>query len=137
MSQATTAAAFAIGRALTNRKWRGRSEADIADEIERVLNSAIFTGPCLPMTFHREYALTKTDRFDFAAVIECQSPNIVVIEVKINEATLSKTAEQMQRYAVHDQVGAIILATTSQRLTMQCPRSLQEKPIYPLHLPRI
>lgn len=128
-------AAIAIGRALAGRRWRGRTELDIANEIERVLGLATFTDP--PIRFVREHPLTAADRLDFAAVLPGELANIIVIEVKIERATVTDTARQAQRYLAHQQVGALILASTSRRLATQMPRELQGKPVYSIVLPRM
>lgn len=127
-------AATAIGRALAGRRWRGRTEVDISNEIERVLTTATWPSPIPPMIFAREHILSERDRLDFAAIIP---PGVLAIEVKIEKATVTNVARQAQRYLANPGVVGLILATTSNRLAAQMPRELQGRPVYALVLQRM
>jgi hypothetical protein len=73
------------------------------------------------VVFWREHNLSFRDRPDFFLPFSG-----IAIEVKVNGAT-SAVLRQLERYATHDEVKAILLITT--RLRHQMPEQLNGKPV--------
>lgn len=95
------------------------TERDFQDGVEAAL-SLLATN--YQLTFEREYRLSAADRPDFFLPAEG-----IVIECKIKGST-SEVIRQLHRYAEHEAVTGIILATS--RTTHQVPLVLNGKPIY-------
>ena len=84
-------------------------------------------GECLAINniaFDREYRMEnadgKTDIPDFFV-------SGIVLEVKANRASASKTITQLTRYASHETVNALILVTNK---AMDLPASINGKPVH-------
>lgn len=78
----------------------------------------------------RDRMLTGKDagRLDLAVVLEAPAPNVIAIELKVAGGT-TEVAVQVQRYARHPDVAAVVLATTAPRLAYGMPKALAGKPV--------
>jgi hypothetical protein len=85
-----------------------QTQADIAE---------FFTGRGIEFT--REHRLSDSDIPDFMV-------GSVVIEVKANRAKANQTTRQLERYAEHPEVSAIILVSNR---AMNVPSRINEKPV--------
>lgn len=105
----------ALARALSSFEYRFSNEIELQDGIEVVLKKE-------GMPFEREVRASAQDRFDF--LVERR----LVIEVKV-DGTLSAALLQADRYAIHDGVDGLILATTQRwGLSPGLPSQLRGKP---------
>lgn len=86
----------------------------------------------LPAKFpaDRERALSRRDRPDFIVDVDGLS---VAIEVKVAGAR-SAVLRQLGRYAEHDQVDAIVLASGRRVLAARIPEIIHAKPVLAIHL---
>lgn len=67
-------------------------------------------------------------RLDFAIVLEAKPPNVIAIEMKV-AGGVTEVAVQVQRYARHPDIAAVMLATTAPRLAWGMPSSLAGKAV--------
>lgn len=105
-------AADAIAAALRARRFRFVDEAELQDGIEKVLLE-------LGVPHRREARLSPSDRIDFLTA------DGLGIEVKV-EGSFGDVLRQLDRYAQHEEVGALLLVT--RRATHQgMPTVLREK----------
>ncbi len=88
------------------------------DELQAGI-AEVLTGAEVP--FAREVQLSRRDRIDFLTGAG------VGIEVKV-DGTLPTLLRQLQRYAQHDRVRALLVATNRTRL-LALPASLSGKPV--------
>jgi len=95
------------------------NEHDFQDGIQDVLDTL---SKAHGFQFEREYRLSAADRPDFFLPAEG-----IAIECKIKGST-SEVFRQLSRYAEHESVNGIILATS--RRTHYAPTELNHKPIY-------
>jgi hypothetical protein len=98
---------------LEAHRFRAPSEADLQLGIATVLEGA-------GVPFTREVRLSAGDRIDFLV-------GDVGIECKI-DGSLAALIRQLDRYALRDRVGALVVATTRLKLT-RVPRELHGKPV--------
>ncbi|WP_293002593.1 hypothetical protein [Mycobacterium sp.] len=85
--------------ALAGRTFAGRNEVEVQDRVAAALTEA-------GVGFAREYRLSERGRPDFLVGGQ------VVVEVKL-KTPRSAVVRQLGRYAEHDSVGAIVLASPS------------------------
>lgn len=104
-----------ISRLLAASIFHFDDEATLQEGIAEALNSA-------QISFEREVELGPGDRIDFMA-------GDVGIEVKI-EGSYSNVSRQLLRYAQHDRVQAIVLATARTQLATQVPTTMNDKPVH-------
>lgn len=110
--------------ALAGYRHRGATERHIQDSVERVLAHRGWA-------YHREHALSAHDRPDFFLV-----DSGVVIEVKM-KASRSFVLMQLGRYAVHDEVSALVLASPRCTVVAGLPAALYRKPLTGVQLPGV
>lgn len=86
----------------------------------------------LPIRFaaERERALSRRDRPDFIVTVD---GHLVAIEVKVAGAR-SAVLRQLGRYAEHDSIAAIILASGRRVLAAGIPEVIHTKPVLSIHL---
>ncbi|TGB37908.1 hypothetical protein [Mycolicibacterium peregrinum] len=86
----------------------------------------------LPARFptEREHALSRRDRPDFIVNVHGL---LVAIEVKVAGAR-SAVLRQLGRYAEHDTIAAILLASGRRVLAAGIPEVIHEKPVLSIHL---
>ncbi len=86
----------------------------------------------LPVRFpaERERALSRRDRPDFIVTVDGL---LVAIEVKVAGAR-SAVLRQLGRYAEHDSIAAIILASGRRVLAAGIPEVIHAKPVLSIHL---
>lgn len=125
-----------VARLLGQRIWKGSSERMIQDAIALVLDAHHIPGPHVAYRVEREYMLGPKERVDFALVLAEEMPDVIALEVKLAPPAL-EVARQIQRYAQHERVGAIVLAATSARVAMSMPAELQGVSVFPLLLRRM
>jgi hypothetical protein len=101
--------------------YRFASEVELHQGIAQVLDEA-------GIPYQREFVAGPKDRFDFLV-----EPGIV-IEAKV-QGSLTEALPQARRYALHDQVSAVVLATTRfwGRGSVRLPH-LNGKPVCVVHL---
>lgn len=109
--------------ALGTHRHRGGNEKQIQDSVERVLAAA-------GLVFSREHALSAQDRPDFLV------DGGVVVEVKMR-ASRSMVLMQLGRYASHDQVAALVLASPRLTVVSGMPDSIHGKPVRVVQLPGV
>jgi hypothetical protein len=108
-----------ITSALENKRFRFSSEVDLQEGIEIALLQA-----CLP--FEREKVLSSRDRPDF--VVDQQ----FAIEIKI-QGTLSQALRQINRYAEHAKIKAILVVGTP-HWVHHIPDVVGGKPVFAMRL---
>ena len=108
---------------LTARRYRATNETAVQAHIKTALVDAHFD-------VVGEFRLTRRDRPDFLV------DGTIAIEVKIKGSAAS-SVRQLARYAEHDDVAAIVFATTSRRLAASMPATLGSKPIHIMVLPGV
>ena len=91
-----------------------QNELELQDGIAQALSAAT-------IPYEREKRLTPTDRPDFFV-------DGIVLEVKIKGATRA-VLRQLNRYAGHESVKAILLVTTRSLQAFQVPESMNDKPV--------
>lgn len=111
----TVALAAALASARFDLHDEKACQADIDDHLR----------PMFP-TLRREPRLSRCDIPDFMVAD-------VVIEVKMNRANATSVERQLTRYARHDEVRGIVLATNR---AMNLPRTILGKPLYVVSLGR-
>ena len=86
----------------------------------------------LPVRFvaERERALSRRDRPDFIVTVDGL---LVTIEVKVAGAR-SAVLRQLGRYAEHDSIAAIVLASGRRVLAAGIPEVIHAKPVLSIHL---
>ncbi len=120
-----------IYSALNGRQYNLSTETAVQIGIQASLQAHIATKCAIDFDYfskwiiYREKVLSKKSRIDF--MIE---PFGIGIEVKIKGSPL-KTLAQCERYCEHDEVKALILATSK---FMGFPSEINGKPIYLIHL---
>lgn len=107
--------------ALGSHRHRGVGEKQIQDSVERVLAHA-------GLEFVRECVLSPADRPDFLLT------GGVVVEVKM-KAPRSPVLMQLGRYATHEQVSALVLASPSYTVVAGLPDRIHGKPLTGVQLP--
>lgn len=100
---------------------RGQREVQIQDSIERVLSAA-------GLYVEREFRLSAEDRPDFFI------GNRVVVEVKMR-AGGSEVLWQLARYASHDRVQAIVVASPRFSTLAGIPAEIHRTPVRVVGLP--
>lgn len=112
----------------------GRTEKDL----QRALDAAL-GGPPHELETIRELRLSERDRVDIAVIVGdplIPEPAIIAIEVKLDAPT-TPVFRQIQRYASHERVRAVVVATVSRRLVLSLPpHEIGGKPFYPMHIRR-
>lgn len=83
----------------------------------------------LGWTFEREVRLTPRDRIDFIV-------GSAGIELKV-KGQADAVWRQMARYSESPRVSSLVLLTTVARHMVASPTTLQEKPVYTVHLRNI
>lgn len=104
-----------ITSALENKRFRFSSEDDLQKGIEITLQQA-------GLPYEREKVLSSRDRPDFV-VDQC-----FAIEIKI-KGTLAQALRQINRYAEHHQIKAILLVGSPYWLN-NVPATIGGKPVY-------
>jgi hypothetical protein len=102
-----------VVRALRQARLRVSNEGALQRSIAAVLDQ-------IGVDYGREHRLSAADRPDFLVAGD------IVIEAKVKYAKRS-IYRQLQRYAEHDNVGAIILVSNT---AMGLPVAINGKPIY-------
>lgn len=115
-AQAGVLAAEVVG-ALQGRIYGGRCETQIQDRVGAALEAA-------GLVFERECRLSERDRPDFLV------GGRVVVEVKL-KTPRSVVLRQLGRYAEHDRVEAIVLASTSFSTLRNMRLMIHQVPVYP------
>lgn len=100
---------------LDEHRFSVARESDLQQGIALVLERA-------GVAFEREVRLTAADRIDFLI-------GDVGIECKI-DGSLGALIRQVERYALHERIGEIVVATTRRRL-IGVPREMHEKCVHP------
>lgn len=108
-----------VTSALENKRFRFTSEDDLQQGIEIALTQAL-------IPFEREKVLSSRDRPDF--VVDQQ----IAVEIKI-KGTLAQALRQINRYAQHTHIVAILLVGTPAWLR-NVPPTVGGKPIYAMRL---
>lgn len=103
--------------ALSTRNYRGHSEKEIQGQVDAALAAAA-------LVVEREVRLDDRDRPDF--VVGGQ----VVVEVKL-KTPRSVVVRQLGRYAEHDRVQAIVLASTSFTTLRNMRMTIHQVPVFP------
>lgn len=103
--------------ALQGRLYGGRVETQIQDRVGAALEGA-------GLMFERECRLSERDRPDFLV------GGRVVVEVKL-KTPRSVVLRQLGRYAEHDRVEAIVLASTSFSTLRNMRLMIHQVPVYP------
>jgi hypothetical protein len=99
---------------LEAHRFRAPSEADLQRGIGQVLDRA-------GVWFAREVRLNARDRIDFMI-------GDVGIECKV-DGSLPDLIRQIDRYALHERIGALVVVTSRLRLA-RLPRELHGKPVH-------
>ena len=115
-------AAQAVADHLCSFTYQWTTEVELQDAIWDVLPPNF--------TADRERALSRRDRPDFIVDVDGLS---VAIEVKVAGAR-SAVLRQLGRYAEHDQIDAIILASGRRVLAAGIPEIIHAKPVLAIHL---
>ncbi|MCX5046696.1 hypothetical protein OG921_26325 [Aldersonia sp. NBC_00410] len=100
---------------------RGADEYAIQESVQRALHAQ-------GVRFEREVRLSATDRVDFLV------SGAIAVEVKTAGKQL-RVVRQLQRYAGHGRVAAVVLASTRIALVAGLPRVLAGKPVVGVVLP--
>lgn len=104
-------------RLLASYRYTCASESLFQSGIERVLEM-------LPgVSVEREFALSKSDRIDFLI------NGSIGLECKVDGST-TDVVRQLSRYAQHERIEALILATTRRRHALQMPAELHGKRVF-------
>ena len=98
-----------------SRRFRWSGEEDLRDGLEAVLREE-------GVAHERECVLGPKDRIDFLV------DGGLGVEVKVARG-VSAITRQLHRYAQHERIAALVLFTTSARLPLLLPPSLNGKPI--------
>ena len=106
--------------ALQGRIYGGRCETQIQARVAAALGAA-------GLVFERECRLSGRDRPDFLVGGQ------VVVEVKL-KTPRSVVLRQLGRYAEHDRVEAIVLASTSFSTLRDMRLTIHQVPVYPVVL---
>ncbi|MEB3023047.1 MULTISPECIES: hypothetical protein [Mycolicibacter] len=114
---AATAAATAVAEHLSSFNYNWMTERELQDHVATVLETRFPT--------RREHALSRRDRPDF--LVESQGLTIA-IEVKVAGAH-NAVLRQLGRYAEHDGIAALVLASGKRTLLAGVPRQIHTKPI--------
>lgn len=112
----TEAAALRVVDQLESFRYSWSSELELQDAIATALP---------PFTVHRELSLSRRDRPDF--IVEVDGARIAV-EVKI-KGSRNEVLRQLGRYAEHDDVAAVVLASGKRTLLAGIPAALHGKPV--------
>lgn len=104
---------------LDQHRFRGMTEEDFQDAIETILTTS-------DITHIREERLTPRDRIDFMV-------GETGIEVKINGSS-SEIIRQLGRYAAHERVTTLILASSRIRLIQGIPATIHGVPVHAVAL---
>lgn len=104
---------------LERHRFRGMTEEHFQDGIEAILEEA-------GITYQREERLTPRDRIDFLV-------GETGIEVKINGSP-SEIIRQLGRYAAHEHITALVLASSRIRLIRGIPATIHGVPVIPVAL---
>ena len=115
-------AAQAVADHLCGFKYQWTTEVELQQAIWDVLPAAFQAD--------RERALSRRDRPDFIVDVDGCS---VAIEVKVAGAR-NAVLRQLGRYAEHDQVDAIVLASGRRVLAAGIPEIIHAKPVLAIHL---
>lgn len=98
---------------------------DVSDEKRTQRDMAeVFDGRGIE--YQREVRLSKADIVDFMV-------HGIALEVKLKGANKRDVFRQLERYAEHESVNALVLASN---ITMGLPTEINGKPIYFIHLGR-
>lgn len=116
MTDDATRAALAVAEHLESFTYGWSSELELQDAISVALP---------PFVARREESLSRRDRPDF--IVEFCGLNIAV-EVKIKGAR-NAVLRQLGRYAEHDDIAAIVLASGKRTLLSGIPNVLHGKPV--------
>jgi len=108
------------------------------DALQRVIYDYL-GGPPHELPAEREIRLGPKERIDVGIRCECPrlgTPQIIAIEAKL-DASVTPVFRQLQRYAAHADVVALVLVTTSQRLAVGLAvREIGGKPLYVVRVRR-
>jgi hypothetical protein len=117
LEPAVTALVDRVLAALSGRTYCGRGEIEIQDGVGAALAAA-------GVEFEREHRLSERDRPDFLVGGQ------VVVEVKL-KTPRSVVVRQLGRYAEHDLVAAIVLASTSFTTLRNMRMTIHRVPVFP------
>lgn len=113
----------AILEVLENVRITARHEDEAQEQIQEALTAA-------GIDCEREVRLSTRDRVDVLA-------GRVVIEVKTSPTQVERLWRQVQRYADHDEVDAVIVASTLFRNLVRLPDELAGTPVIGINIGRI
>lgn len=115
-------AAQAVAEHLCGFSYQWTTEVELQEAIWDVLTAKF--------PADRERALSRRDRPDFIVDVDGLS---VAVEVKVAGAR-SAVLRQLGRYAEHDQIDAIVLASGRRVLAAGIPEIIHAKPVLAIHL---
>lgn len=101
---------------LAGYRFRPAGELDLQEALARIFEAE-------GLQVLREHRLSSRDVVDFFL------PDGVAVEVKVTGGTLD-VARQLQRYAEHQEVLALVLVTTRRRLALELPDELGGKRLF-------
>lgn len=118
-----------------NQRWQAHlrpliellkaARLDVSDE-KRTQRDMAEVFDARGISYQREVRLSKSDIVDFMV-------HGIALEVKLKGANKRDVFRQLERYAEHDSVNALVLASN---ITMGLPAEIKGKPIYFIHLGR-
>lgn len=115
VKRSTSAAAEIIAGAIRMHRFSFVDEEDLQRGIAIALDGAV--------KFHREVRLSGRDRIDFLCAYG------VGIEVKV-QGRASSVLSQLERYASHDQISALVLVTNRAQVAVGLPTAIKGKPLH-------
>ena len=118
---AARAAAIEIAHHLERHTYRWTTERQLQDGIAEVLATRFDA--------HAEHALSQQDRPDFWVTV---GGFHVAVEVKIRGAR-TPILQQLGRYAAHDSVDAVLLASGKRALLVGIPTEIHRTPVVITH----
>jgi hypothetical protein len=100
------------------------NEVAMQESVEKVLSGVAYV--------KREYRLSPRDRIDFFV----RDPFGVAIELKLARSGggPASVLRQLERYAGHGIVHALVLITSSYELVSSMPRDINEKPLHVINV---
>lgn len=105
---------------LAGYRFRPAGELDLQEALARIFEAE-------GLQVLREHRLSNRDVVDFFL------PEGVAVEVKVTGGTLD-VARQLQRYAEHPEVLALVLVTTRRRLVLELPDMIGGKRLFKVAL---
>lgn len=113
----------AILSTLSRARITAAHESDAQEQIAAALRAA-------GIECEREVRLGEKDRVDILA-------GRIAIEVKTKPVSGSTLWRQVQRYAAHEEIETVIVASTLYRNVASCPRELAGTPVVPVVIGRV